>query len=91
MNPDRGVYFANEPDHDYGRYVYRCRITLNNAITNSSLDNFEIDRHILISQGYDGRIVDYAEETFEDQTEMFDYIAFYDHQIDIIEVTERTT
>lgn len=86
INPDRGVYFANEPDSAYGRYTYRCHIILDNAALYGSLDNMEIDRHELIEQGFDGRIVDYAEES---DAPMYDYIAFYDHQIKIIEIIEN--
>jgi hypothetical protein len=87
VNPERGVYFANEPDHEYGRYTYRCRVKLQNAAYYESLDNMEIDREALIEEGFDGRIVDYAEESDEP---MFDYIAFFPQQIEILEVIDNT-
>ncbi len=85
INPRRGVYFSNEPDHDYGNHIYKCNVTLQSPYYSSSIDSFiEIDRLILIEHGFDGRIVDYSEES---DYEMFDVIAFYDHQINIIEMT----
>lgn len=86
VNPNRGVYFANEPDSEYGRYIYKCHVTLDNAAYDLSTDNFEIDRNELIQQGYDGRIVDYCEES---DVAMLDIIAFHGEQIKILEVTER--
>lgn len=85
MDTNRGVYFANEADAEYGQYIYKCHVTLLNAYYADSLDNFEIDRNLLIAQGYDGRIVDYAEEA---GYEMYDIIAFHDDQITILEVTQ---
>lgn len=85
IDPKRGVYFASSPDHDYGKYIYKCRVTLSNAISELSENVFEIDRNILIQEGYDGRIVDYSNEHIGDD-EMFDVIAFYLHQIEILEV-----
>lgn len=86
MNQDRGVYFSNEPDSEYGLYTYRCHLRLDNAAYYHSVDNMEIDRNELIEEGFDGRIVDYVEES---DVPMFDYIAFHDHQITIIEIIEN--
>lgn len=88
INPERGVYFANEPDHEYGRYTYKCRIKLQRAAVYDSMDNMEIDRELLIQEGFDGRIVDYTEENGDDGA-MFDYIAFYPEQIEILEVIDN--
>lgn len=88
IDPQRGVYFASSPDHDYGKYVYKCRVTLANAISELSESVFEIDRNILIQEGYDGRIVDYSNEHVGDD-EMFDVIAFYLHQIEILEILDN--
>lgn len=88
IDPKRGVYFASSPDHDYGKYVYKCRVTLTNAISELSENVFEIDRNILIQEGYDGRIVDYSNEHMGDD-EMFDVIAFYLHQIEILEIVDN--
>lgn len=85
---NRGVYFANEPDHDYGRYIYKCHVKIAHAAYNLSEDSFEIDRHELIAQGFEGRIVDYVEEIAEGEI-MFDVIAFHPYQINILEVVER--
>lgn len=89
MEPTRGVYFANEPDSEYGKFIYRCRVQLTNCAYSSSGSNFEIDRNILIENGFDGRIVDYEDEINEGEV-MFDVVAFHPHQIEILEVTERT-
>ena len=86
--PNRGVYFANEPDHDYGQYVYKCHVKIAYAAYNLSEDSFEIDRDELIDQGFDGRIVDYVEEIPEGDV-MFDVIAFHNYQITILEVVDR--
>ena len=88
MDPNRGVYFANEPDHDYGRYVYKCHVKIAHAAYNLSGDSFEIDRPELIAQGFEGRIVDYVEEIPEGDV-MFDVIAFHNYQITILEVVDR--
>ena len=73
-------------DDAYGRYIYKCHVSLHKAAYDLSTDNFEIDRNELIQQGYDGRIVDYCEESDD---EMMDIIAFHGEQIKILEVTER--
>lgn len=86
ISPNRGIYFANEPDSDYGVYTYKCRVKLKNAMYALSGDNFEIYRDALIQQGYDGRIVDYKEES---EHEMYDIIAFFPDQVQILEVQER--
>lgn len=88
VNPERGVYFANEPDTEYGRYTYKCHVRIARAAYNLSTDSFEIDRQELIDQGFDGRIVDYVEEIAEGET-MFDVIAFHNYQINILEVVDR--
>lgn len=86
ISPNRGIYFANEPDSEYGKYVYKCRVILKNAMYASSVDTFEHDRNVLISQGFDGRIVDYKEES---DYEMYDVIAFYPDQVEILEITKK--
>lgn len=83
---NRGIYFANEPDLDYGKYIYKCHVILKNAMYALSVDNFENDRNILISQGFDGRLLDYREESDD---EMYDVIAFYPHQVEILEIIEK--
>ena len=86
---NRGAYFANEPDHDYGKYIYKCLVTLRNpSVGLSTGRNLEIDRNFLINLGYDGRIVDYREEV-DDGEEMYDVIAFYPTQIKILDITEQ--
>ncbi len=88
VNPERGVYFANEPDSEYGNYVYKCHVKIAHAAYNLSGDSFEIDREELIEQGFEGRIVDYVEE-IDDGEVMFDVIAFHSYQITILEVVDR--
>ncbi len=89
IDPKRGVYFANEPDHEYGKYIYKCQVVLQRpSVSLSNGRNLEIDRNFLINMGYDGRIVDYSEEVDEGE-EMYDVIAFYPHQIKILDITTR--
>jgi hypothetical protein len=83
IDPIRGVYFSGDENYarDYGKFVYRCRVSLDNPRVYSEDDangDMEIDREALIGQGYDGRLVRYDNGDI-------DVIAFHRHQIEIVE------
>jgi hypothetical protein len=84
IDESHGVFFASDVDYakEYGNVVYKCVVQLKNPRIYSQLESendMEIDRMILIDKGYDGRIVMY------DNGEC-DVVAFYEHQIKILEI-----
>lgn len=85
LDPERGVYFSNEPDSDYGEFVYECRVRLNYAIAELSEDVQSPFKRDYVD--YDGRIVDYSNEA---DYEMYDVIAFDLKSIRILSVTEKS-
>ena len=79
MDDERGIYFSGDYDYakGYGDFVYEAKVSLRHPIwynEQQADSDMEISRPLLISQGYDGRIVAY------DNGEM-DVIAFYLEQI----------
>lgn len=86
VDPKRGVYFSGDEAYarDYGSIIYTCRVTLEHprVFTQEEADgNMEIDREVLIADGFDGRIVRYENGDL-------DVIAFYPEQIEILQQTE---
>jgi len=84
MNNERGIYFSTDMEYakSYGKYLYTCRVVLKNPCINTEEEAngfIEIERPILISNGYDGRVV-----TYDDGEK--DVIAFYLDQIEILEI-----
>jgi len=81
-SPKRGIYFTSDQEYasDYGDTIYRCHITLNNPVIYSESEShgdMEIDRDVLISKGYDGRVIVYDDG-------QKDIIAFYPNQVRIL-------
>lgn len=82
IDPERGCYFSGDYEYarSYGPDVYECDVTLQKPIYFSEEEaqgTMEINRPILMQQGFDGRIVTY------DNGEI-DVIAFIPEQIHII-------
>jgi hypothetical protein len=85
IDPNRGMYFTTDPEYaaQYGEWVYECRVTLSNPRVYSEEEShgmMEIDRLVLIDEGYDGRIIEYADG-------QKDIIAFHQHQIKLRKIT----
>ena len=83
IDPKRGTYFSGDAEYasDYGSIIYRCRVKLRHpkVVTEDEANgDIEIDRLVLMRDGYDGRIVRY------DNGEI-DVIAFNSNQITILE------
>jgi len=80
--PDRGMFFSGDAAYasDYGPVVHACHVRLGNAIAyddEEAYGHMELDRNVLIAQGYDGRLVEY------DNGEV-DVIAFYPEQVTVL-------
>ena len=66
LDPDRGVFFSSDDDYarNYGEVVCEYEISLQNPLVvteEQSHGNIEIDRNVLLSEGYDGRIIAYED------------------------------
>jgi hypothetical protein len=91
IDPARGAFFSGDVEYarGYGPVVTKCEVTLSNPLIYSEEDangEMEIDREVLINQGYDGRVIQY------DNGEI-DVIAFYPNQIMVVDrgdLTETT-
>lgn len=80
MDEDRGVFFSTDESYaaSYGAVVRRYAVTLENPIVvteEEAAGTIEIDRNILIAQGYDGRVIAYDDGTL-------DVVAFDARQFD---------
>lgn len=89
IDPERGAYFASEPAHalDHGPVLHVCVLNLSRPIRYTEAQanaDMEIERGALISQGHDGRIVEYDDGTF-------DYVAFHPEQIRVVEAIAGAT
>lgn len=87
VDPDRGVFFSGDVEYSRGcgENIYRCRVVLKNPRTfteTESMGDMEIDRNVLIAQGYDGRIVRYDDGAV-------DVIAFHPGQITMVDSNWR--
>jgi hypothetical protein len=70
MDGDRGVFFSTDEAYaaSYGSVVRRYVVTLENPLVVSeqeSAGTIEIDRNILIEQGYDGRVIAYDDGSLD--------------------------
>lgn len=84
VDSDRGLYFSSDVAYalDYGPYVYQCRVRLARARYYSEEEantTMEIDRNILVADGYDGRVITYP------NGEM-DVVAFHPEQVELLSV-----
>lgn len=64
MDDDRGVFFSTDEGYaaSYGSIVRSYNVILENPLVvteEESHGTIEIDREVLLSQGYDGRVVAY--------------------------------
>lgn len=64
MDDDRGVFFSTDEGYaaSYGSIVRSYNVILENPLVVSEAEShgtIEIDREILLAQGYDGRVVAY--------------------------------
>lgn len=70
MDDERGVFFSTDEDYaaSYGSIVRRYTVTLENplvATEEESHGTIEIDRNVLLAQGYDGRVVAYDDGSLD--------------------------
>ncbi|NTF17064.1 hypothetical protein G6L37_01300 [Agrobacterium rubi] len=70
MDTDRGLYFSTDRDYaaGYGDIVRHYVVTLENPVVVSeeeALGSIEIDRNVLVSQGYDGRMILYDDGSLD--------------------------
>lgn len=87
MDEDRGVFFSTDEAYaaSYGAVVGRYAVTLENPIVvteEASQGMIEIDRNVLIEQGYDGRVVAYEDGSL-------DVVAFEVGQFELDPVDRR--
>ena len=80
IDPDRGAFFTSDPMYAaaFGEVVHRFAVTLANPLVHTEEESertIEIDRRILISQGWDGRAILYDDGNW-------DVVAFHAHQIE---------
>lgn len=80
IDPDRGAFFTTDPMYAaaFGDVVHRFAVTLRNPLVHDergSEGTIEIDRRILISQGWDGRAIVYDDGEW-------DIVALHPHQIE---------
>jgi hypothetical protein len=83
LDEQRGIYFTTDTKYatDYGPVVYKCKVALTNPIEFSEDEAntiMTLDRGELISEGYDGRVINYKDGSK-------DVIAFYPEQVEILE------
>jgi len=86
-DPDRGIYFSGDVSYarGYGPYVHACHVRLRNALAYTGEEaegRMELEREVLIAEGYDGRLVEY-------ENGEVDVIAFYTEQVTLLELTTR--
>jgi hypothetical protein len=79
LDPERGVFFSTEETYaaQYGEVVQSYEVSLSNPLVvteEESLGFIEIDRSTLLNQGFDGRVVLYADGSM-------DIIAFHLAQV----------
>jgi len=82
MEPGRGIYFSGDIGYaqGYGPYVHACHVRLRNALAYTGEEaegRMELERDVLIAQGYDGRLVEY-------ENGEIDVIAFYPEQVTLL-------
>lgn len=70
MDGDRGVFFSTDEAYaaSYGVIVRRYAVTLDNPLVvteEEAAGTIEIDRNILIDQGYDGRVIAYDDGSLD--------------------------
>lgn len=83
LDEDRGIFFSTEVEYarDYGPVVGRYELTILNPVVVSEHEangTIEIDRHVLIDQGYDGRAIVYEDGSA-------DIVAFFVGQATLVE------
>lgn len=83
FDKSRGIFFTDDLDYarEYGK-VQRCRVKLSSPIVYSQKEaesTMEIDRVLLLSQGYDGRVIAY-----DDYDGALDVIAFHADQVELL-------
>ena len=82
MNPDRGLYFSTDMEYSlgYGNCITQCHVTLERpcVFTQTEAEGYmELDRHVLIGMGFDGRVIQYDDGNM-------DVIAFYPYQVEVV-------
>lgn len=70
MDEDRGVFFSTDEAYaaSYGPVVRRYAVALENPLVvteDEAVGTIEIDRNILIDQGYDGRVIAYGDGSLD--------------------------
>lgn len=70
VDPERGVYFTTDRNYanDYGPMVAECQVSLDCPLIVSELEaqgTIELDRALLMAQGYDGRTIVYDDGSMD--------------------------
>lgn len=70
IDPLRGAYFTNDPEYarSYGPVVSEFVVTISNPVVVTEAEAaglIEIDREILMDEGYDGRLVVYDDGGYD--------------------------
>lgn len=84
FDKSRGIFFTNDLEYarEYGK-VQRCRVKLSSPVVYSQKEaesTMEIDRVLLMNQGYDGRII-----VYDDYDGALDVIAFDANQVELLD------